>query len=139
PSAQAQGPTMKRIPSRSGLSVAITTLIACQAAWAQQPESPGGPSVVPSQATIVQATVAQSAAAAAHAATAQAASGQSTSDQADSGQAVQLDAVEVRGEYIPEPMLQTAEVASFITREDFVRTGDSDAADALQRVSGVSI
>src|SRR5690606_6500285 len=67
------------------------------------------------------------------------ASGQSTSDQADSGQAVQLDAVEVRGEYIPEPMLQTAEVASFITREDFVRTGDSDAADALQRVSGVSI
>ena len=47
--------------------------------------------------------------------------------------------MEVRGEYIPEPMLQTAEVASFITREDFERTGDDDAAAALQRVSGVSI
>ena len=115
---------MKRIPSRSGLSVAITTLIACQAAWAQQPESPGGQAAVPSQATIVQATIAQSAAAAA---------------QPAQDQAVQLDAVEVRGEYIPEPMLQTAEVASFVTRADFERTGDADAASALQRVSGVSI
>ena len=30
----------------------------------------------------------------------------------------QLDQVVVRGEYIPEPMLQTSEVASFVTRED---------------------
>ena len=51
----------------------------------------------------------------------------------------QLDAVQVRGEYIPEPMLQTSEVASFITREDFERTGDSDAAAALTRVSGLSV
>lgn len=117
---------MKRTPTRSGLSVAITTLLACQGAWAQQPEVPGSQATVPSQATIVHATIAQSAATAAQPA-------------ADTEQAVQLDAVEVRGEYIPEPMLQTAEVASFVTREDFVRTGDSDAADALQRVSGVSI
>ena len=51
----------------------------------------------------------------------------------------QLDAVQVRGEYIPEPMLQTSEVASFITREDFERTGDSDAAAALTRVTGLSL
>ena len=117
---------MKRTPTRSGLSVAITTLLACQGAWAQQPESPGGQSSVPPQATIVHATIAQ---ASTPAATAQSADDRPT----------QLDAVEVRGEYIPEPMLQTAEVASFVSREDFERTGDANAADALQRVSGVSI
>ncbi len=55
------------------------------------------------------------------------------------GQAKQLDTVSVRGEYIPEPMLETPEVASFVTREDFERTGDSDAAVALGRVSGLSV
>ncbi|WP_425490802.1 TonB-dependent receptor domain-containing protein [Luteimonas cellulosilyticus] len=55
------------------------------------------------------------------------------------GQAQQLDAITVRGEYIPEPMLDTPEVASFVTREDFERTGDSDAAVALGRVSGLSV
>ncbi|MGY1529398.1 TonB-dependent receptor domain-containing protein [Luteimonas sp. A649] len=118
---------MKRIPTRSGLAVAITTLLACQGAWAQQPDSPGGQAAIPSQATIVHATVAQSAPAAAAA------------SPAGDDQPAQLDAVEVRGEHIPEPMLQTAQVASFISREDFERTGDSDAASALQRVSGVSI
>ncbi|MGY0561421.1 TonB-dependent receptor domain-containing protein [Luteimonas sp. A277] len=53
--------------------------------------------------------------------------------------ATQLDAVQVRGEYIPEPMLMTSEVASFVTREDFERTGDSDAAAALARVTGLSL
>ena len=33
---------MKRTPTRSGLSVAITTLLACQGAWAQQHDVPGG-------------------------------------------------------------------------------------------------
>ena len=51
---------MKRTPQRSGLAVAITTLLACQGAWAQQPESPGAQPPVPAQATIVQATIAQS-------------------------------------------------------------------------------
>lgn len=64
---------------------------------------------------------------------------QATTDQAASGQAVQLDSVQVRGEFIPEPMQQTAEVASFVTREDLQRTGDSDAAQALTRVSGLSL
>ena len=94
---------MKRIPSRSGLSVAITTLLACQGAWAQQPDTPGGQAAIPPQATIVHATIAQSATTAAQPAPAQEASGQAAPDQA-----VQLDAVEVRGEYIPEPMLQTS-------------------------------
>src|SRR5690606_6756195 len=82
-SRSAQGPTMKRTPTRSGLSVAITTLLACQGAWAQQHDVPGGQATVPSQATIVHATIAQSAASAAQPA-------------AEGDQAVQLDAVEVR-------------------------------------------
>ena len=53
--------------------------------------------------------------------------------------ATQLDAVTVQGEYIPEPMAQTAEVASFVSREDLQRTGDGDAAQALGRVSGLSV
>ncbi|NYZ63913.1 TonB-dependent receptor domain-containing protein [Luteimonas deserti] len=54
-------------------------------------------------------------------------------------QTSELGAVTVRGEYIPEPMANTAEVASFVTREDFERTGDSTAAAALTRVSGLSV
>lgn len=56
-----------------------------------------------------------------------------------SPQTSELGAVTVRGEYIPEPMANTAEVASFVTREDFERTGDSTAAAALTRVSGLSV
>jgi len=64
---------------------------------------------------------------------------QQAAEDATSQDAVQLDAIQVRGEYIPEPMLQTSEVASFVTREDFERTGDSDAAAALTRVTGLSL
>ena len=39
-------------------------------------------------------------------------------------QAATLDTIQVRGEYIPEPMLQTSEVASFVTREDFEFEGN---------------
>lgn len=53
--------------------------------------------------------------------------------------AVQLDSVNVRGAFVPTPMAQTSEVASFVTREDLERTGDSDAAQALGRVSGLSL
>jgi len=55
------------------------------------------------------------------------------------GSATQLDSVNVRGAFIPTPMATTAEVASFVTREDLERTGDSDAAQALGRVSGLSL
>ena len=50
-----------------------------------------------------------------------------------------LGSVQVKGEYIPEPMLDTSEVASFITEEDLERTGDDTAAAALTRVSGLSL
>ena len=50
-----------------------------------------------------------------------------------------LDGVEIKGEYIPQPLLETSEVVSVITREDLQRSGDSNAADALARVSGLSL
>lgn len=50
-----------------------------------------------------------------------------------------LDAVSVSAEYIPEPLLQSSSVISVVTQADFERTGDSDAAQALQRVSGLSL
>lgn len=78
-----------------------------------------------------------------------AAMAQSTASDADTGSGTssaagtsvpkQLDQVVVRGDYIPEPMLQTSEVASFVTREDMERTGDSSAAVALTRVTGLSL
>lgn len=51
----------------------------------------------------------------------------------------QLDSIQVRGRFIPQPMLQTSEIASFVTREDFTRTGDDTAAAALGRVSGLTV
>lgn len=57
----------------------------------------------------------------------------------DAAQATQLDSITVRSEYIPEPLLQTSEVASVVTREDLQRQGDGDAAAALSRVSGLSL
>lgn len=62
-----------------------------------------------------------------------------TTSQTTDNDAVTLDAVEVRGVYIPEPMLETSEVASFVTKEDLQRTGDGDAAAALTRVTGLSL
>ncbi|GAB1408078.1 TonB-dependent receptor [Thermomonas brevis] len=50
-----------------------------------------------------------------------------------------LDAVTVRSEYIPEPLLQSSSVISVVTQADFQRSGDGDAAQALQRVSGLSL
>ena len=49
------------------------------------------------------------------------------------------DTIVVRGQFIPEPQRQTAQVASFVTNEDLQRSGDSSAALALTRVSGLSI
>lgn len=50
-----------------------------------------------------------------------------------------LDEVEVVGEYIPQPLLETSEVVSVLTPEDFKRTGDGNAAEALSRVAGLSL
>lgn len=49
------------------------------------------------------------------------------------------ETIVVLGEYIPEPLQETSEVAAFLTNVDLERQGDSDAAEALTRVTGLSI
>lgn len=50
-----------------------------------------------------------------------------------------VDEVVVTGSFIPDPQRATSQVASFLQAEDLIRQGDSDAALALTRVSGLSI
>lgn len=50
-----------------------------------------------------------------------------------------VDIIVVRGEFIPQPLQETSEVAAFLTAVDLERQGDSNAADALTRVTGLSI
>ncbi|WP_306016096.1 TonB-dependent receptor domain-containing protein [Oceanicaulis sp. MMSF_3324] len=49
------------------------------------------------------------------------------------------DVVVVRYQYVPDDKRATSEVASFLSADDFVLTGDSSVADALGRVSGITI
>src|SRR3546814_7733911 len=51
----------------------------------------------------------------------------------------ELDAVQVFGEYIPAPLLESFEVISALTKEDLKRLGDGNAVEALTRVAGLSI
>ena len=53
--------------------------------------------------------------------------------------ATQVDEIVVLGRYIPEPNRESPEVAAFLTSEDLARTGDANAAEALTRVTGLSI
>lgn len=50
-----------------------------------------------------------------------------------------LGEVVVLGQFIPEVLRSTSEVAAFLAPEDLARQGDSDAASALARVTGLSI
>jgi hypothetical protein len=50
-----------------------------------------------------------------------------------------LGEIVVLGRYIPQPNRESPEVAAFVTAEDLQRTGDADAAQALSRVTGLSI
>jgi len=50
-----------------------------------------------------------------------------------------VDEIVVLGRFIPEPNRESSEVAAFLTSEDLERTGDSNAAAALTRVTGLSI
>ncbi len=52
---------------------------------------------------------------------------------------LKLKEVVVLGRYIPEVLRSTSEVAAFLAPEDLARQGDSDAASALARVTGISI
>ena len=51
----------------------------------------------------------------------------------------QLDEVVVLGRFIPTPNRESPEVAAFLTAEDLERTGDANVAQALTRVTGLSI
>ncbi|MGV8929368.1 MAG: TonB-dependent receptor domain-containing protein [Brevundimonas sp.] len=59
-----------------------------------------------------------------------------TQDQPATGE---LDEIVVLGRYIPEPNRESSEVAAFLTAEDLERTGDSNAAGALARVTGLTV
>ncbi len=54
-------------------------------------------------------------------------------------EATQVDEIVVLGRFIPEPNRESPEVAAFLTSEDLERTGDSSAAAALTRVTGLSV
>lgn len=55
------------------------------------------------------------------------------------GPEVLVEEIVVTGEYIPEEKRATAQVANLIDSEDFAITGDSNAAQALRRVTGLSL
>lgn len=56
-----------------------------------------------------------------------------------SDEPTEVDEIVVLGRYIPQPNRESSEVAAFLTEEDLERTGDSNAAAALARVTGLSI
>ena len=93
-------------PTRSGLFLAISALLAANTALAQ--DAPQAATPAPQQ-------------------------------QAQADDTKTLDSVVVRSEYIPEPLMQSSSVISVVTQADFERTGDGDAAQALTRVSGLSL
>ncbi|MFN3930935.1 MAG: TonB-dependent receptor domain-containing protein [Brevundimonas sp.] len=64
---------------------------------------------------------------------------QTPAQQAEPEQAAELGEVVVLGRFIPEPNRESAEVAAFLTSEDLERTGDSSAASALARVTGLTV
>lgn len=51
----------------------------------------------------------------------------------------QVDEIVVRGRYIPNEKRTTSEVSQVLTAEAIARTGDSDIAQALTRVTGLSL
>jgi hypothetical protein len=55
------------------------------------------------------------------------------------GQETEVEEIIVRGKFIPEVMRDTSEVASIVTAEDLVRQGDGTAAEALTRLTGLSL
>lgn len=58
---------------------------------------------------------------------------------ADGVPVAETETVIVRGRFIPEPMRQTSEVATFLTGAELARTGDDNAAAALTRLAGLSV
>jgi hypothetical protein len=50
-----------------------------------------------------------------------------------------MEEVVIRGENIPDPMVRTPEISSYLSPADFERQGDDSAAVALKRVTGLSL
>ncbi|MGZ9114260.1 MAG: TonB-dependent receptor plug domain-containing protein, partial [Brevundimonas sp.] len=98
----------------SGVLLATSALIAPGLAYAQTPPVQSAPQSATAQTPAAQA-------------------------EAEPEEASQLDEVVVLGRYIPEPNRESAEVAAFLTAEDLQRTGDSSAAGALARVTGLTV
>ncbi|MGH8286419.1 MAG: TonB-dependent receptor plug domain-containing protein, partial [Steroidobacteraceae bacterium] len=118
---------LKSSATNTGLAIAVSTLLGSPLVFAQSPEEvpaeqpreatePG--QEVPAEEATVQETTAQDAT-------------------APAGQEIQE--VVIRGENIPEPMVTTAEISSFLLPEDLQRQGDDTAAAALRRVTGLSL
>ncbi|MNH53338.1 TonB-dependent Receptor Plug Domain protein [compost metagenome] len=57
----------------------------------------------------------------------------------DQAQPTSVGDIVVLGRFIPEQNRRSPEVAAFLTAEDLQRTGDGTAAEALTRVTGLSI
>lgn len=57
----------------------------------------------------------------------------------DDQEVATVDEIVVLGRFIPEPMRATSEISAFVTAEDLQRTGDANAAEALTRVTGLTI
>lgn len=49
------------------------------------------------------------------------------------------DVIVVRGVFVPDEKRDTSEISSLLDAEDFQRSGDSDIASALRRITGISI
>jgi outer membrane receptor protein involved in Fe transport len=58
---------------------------------------------------------------------------------ADAADAAGETEIVVQGRFIPEPMRQTSEVATFLSEAELERTGDDNAAAALTRLTGLSV
>lgn len=60
-------------------------------------------------------------------------------DRTSPAAAPDIEEIVVSGQYIPDEKRATSEVSSLIDAEDFALSGDSDAAAALRRVTGLSL
>ena len=108
----AKASTMKLSPTRTGMFIAISALMSAHGVHAQT--AAPAPQVTPTTPA------------------------PPSSSPPPAEEPGTLAAIEIRGEYIPEPMAETAEISQFVTREDLQRTGDGDAAAAVSRVAGLS-
>ncbi|PQA86810.1 TonB-dependent receptor [Marinicaulis flavus] len=66
-------------------------------------------------------------------------SGAIAQDESQPGVPQISDEIVVLGRNIPEPQRATSQVATFLNADDLARTGDDTAAEALKRLSGLSI